>query len=396
MKNKNLPFLLIYPLSIIFLIVLSACAAEPGTGKTGVQWLPLVIAFVLLAGAGYAVYYLISSGKWKLWQEAGINHSKWNMQESKLRGDLKDLEADKAKLVDELGRQAWQARVPHPEYVEPYSQLEVLDQKVKVLEDDAKALQTNLEQVSDSRIKVNEDYDNQLKRLDTVLKDARSNLDKSRSKQADREKQLLKLNNERTKLDTEIQEKAQKLTEIQASDVPDKQKKVESISSSIHGLEKSMMAAVEKIPVLQTDIEGLKSEQQPLTDELTRLEEQLERVKIDQKTALDPLDRQISELDTQLKSKLANLDDLRSQMETHLKSLGPIVDAVRPESGELAGAYYKIDMVNTDMTASTRAHELVSKQLEACDKGAVRNFWITLGTALLLVILLIILLAAAF
>jgi len=157
-----------------------------------------------------------------------------------------------------------------------------------------------------------------------------------------------------------------------------------------------MMAAVEKIPVLQTDIEGLKSEQQPLMDELARLEEQLERVKIDQKTALDPLDRQISELDVQLKSKLANLDDLRSQMETHLKSLGPIVDAVRPESGELAGAYYKIDMVNTDMTASTRAHELISKQLEACDKGAVRNFWITLGAALLLVILLIILLVAAF
>lgn len=396
MKNKQLYFGLLFPISMFISGLLSACSAKTGTAKPGVQWLPLIIAIVLLIGGGYAIYYLLSSGKWKQWQEAGVNHSTWNIQEGKLRSEIKDLETEKVKLVDELGRQAWAAHVPHPEYEAPYSQLQVLDQQVQVLDEAADALQTNLEQISDSRAKVNEDYDHQLKRLEVVLKDARSNLDKSRSKQADREKQLLKLNNERTKLDTEIQDKAQKLTEIQASDVPDKQKKVESMNSSIHGLEKSMLAAVEKIPVLQTDIEGLKSEQQPLMDELARLEEQLVRVRADQKAALDPLDRQITDLETQLSAKKANLENLRSQMEIHLQNLGPMVDAVRPESGDLAGAYYKIDMTNTDITAKTKAHELITKQLEASDRGAVRNFWITLGAALAGLILLIILLVAAF
>ena len=54
-------------------------------------------------------------------------------------------------------------------------------------------------------------------------------------------------------------------------------------------------------------------------------------------------------------------------METHLRASTD--SRCRPTESGTSRARHKIDMVNTDMTASTRAHELISKQLEACDKG---------------------------
>ncbi len=364
--------------------------------KSPVSWVPLVLAIVLIVAAGLALYKLISSGKLKEWSTAGINSGKWKIQASKLGGDLKHIEQEKAGLITELGTKAWEARVSHPAYAEPYTQLESLDQQASTIDADTKFLETHLQQVRDTRSKVAAEYARQISKLQSERKDVNTSLEKSRSNQTDLEKQSTKLEQEKTKMEGEIQTHQKKLAQVQASGSPDRDKQAASLTDAIAALEKSLFTTTGRVPELQTEIANLQTEQQPLVDQIARISDQITKAQADQKAALDPIDQQIGDLEGQINAKKADLNDLRQKMTPLISSLGPLVDSARPESEALNKIYGKIDKTYTELASKTEEHDLLSTRLETSDKGAVRKFYIMVAGAVVVLVLIIILLVVAF
>jgi chromosome segregation ATPase len=382
-------------ITLLISLLITACSAD-GSSESAVNGLPLALAILFIAILAGGVAYLVKSGNFQEWASAGINAGKWKFEERKLRGQKEEIEGEKANLIAKLGERTWEARVSHASYQEPYEVLAALADEKQTLVGETDALEAELKQVHNSRVNLVDDYSKQLKDLTALKKDVEKQLDKSKSQDEKLSKELEKAYKEQNKVRAVIDEKGQKLAEVEASDAPDKDQQVESLTKSLKTLEGSLAKASESIANIELERSKLEIEQQPLADKLTRFEDQISTVEADQKQALAPLDQRIAELEGEVQSRKDQIDALREKMTENMHRMGVLVEAARPESEELTAAYFKIDKVKTNLEEVTQEHYLVRARLEACDQGMVRNFYLMAAGILLLVVLIVVFFVLAF
>jgi chromosome segregation ATPase len=356
----------------------------------------LSVAIALLVATGLGIYWVLKTGKLKEWATAGINAGKWKIQAVKTAREIKNLDSEKEKLIADLGKKAWKERVSHPEYSEPFMQLEAFEKNASTLEQEVKSLEEKLKQVKETRAKVAAEYAKQINKLQSERKDANSNLEKSRQNQNDLEKQITRIENEKSKNKEEISTLNEKLVQIQTSDAPDKDEKAASISRAITALENSLQTSINKIPEIEAELTGSQTVQKGFTEQVSRISEQISEVQENQKAALEPLDQEINELEEKNKNKKQEATAIRENMKPIIDSLGPKVDSSRPESEALEPVYKQIDKTYTEIAAKTEENDLLNARLSLNDKSAVRNFYISIAVAIVVLTIIIVLLFLAF
>jgi chromosome segregation ATPase len=382
-------------LSLLVSGLLGACTTA-GSTVNGVNWIFLAVAVVLVIALGVILGWLIKSGKFSQLSAAGINANKWKLEERKLGGQKDDILSKKEKLVSDLGKKAWTAKVMHPSYAELYTTLEDLNAQKSALEKETRQLETALKQAEDSQTKITSEYAKQISDLQSLVRDVEKKLDKSSSQAAKLNKDFEKLLKEQDKLLAEIAENQEKLAEIEASDSPDKEGQAETLVSRIKTLEGSVGETREKIADFERDIAKLEIEQQPFEDQIERLSAQISTVEGDQQEALTPLAQRIAGLAAELAAKKAEFEDQQEKMPPIIQNLGPLVDALRPESDALSDEYQKIDLASANLRDVTQEHHLIKARLDTTDKSTVRNFYLMVAGLLILLVLIVIFFILAF
>ena len=376
-------------------LCLTACSTTDAA-DIGFRWLPLVLAIALLIVFGILLGWLIKSGKFSHLSTAGINANKWKLEERKLGAQKDDIQAKKAKLISDLGKKAWAAKVMHPSYAEAYTTLEDLDAQKRTLVKETQQLETALKQAEDSKAKITSEYEKQLSDLQSQVKDVEKKIDRSQSQQAKLTKEWEKVDQEQAKLLSEIGEKQAQLAEVEAGDSPDKAAQVEALAAKIKGLETTLAESREKISAFERDLSKLEIEQQPFEDQIERLTAQISTVEADQGETLTPLTERIAGLEADLAAKKAEIKDLEEKMPPIINNLGPLVEAARPESDVLRSEYQKIDQADATMRDVTQEHYLVKARLDTTNKSTVRNFYLMVAGLLILLVLVTIFFILAF
>jgi predicted nucleic acid-binding Zn-ribbon protein len=366
------------------------------TPKSSINWIPLVLSVLLIIALGAVVLSLTLSGRLKQWSTAGISAGKWKIQTAKLDGERKRVEQEKASIMAELGNKAWAARVFHPNYADSYSELESLDQEVNGINESIQALEQELQQSRDQRTKVASEYARQINSLQSEQKETKTRLNESQSHQKGLEKQFSTHQVEQSKNQSEIQTLQEKLAEVQASDLPDKEDRVISLTNAIGALEQSLNDSSRKIPEIQSEIERIQSEQQPLLDKITKLDHQISEVLSDQKATLAPIDQEIVRLEEGVKGKKNDLNVLNQKMAPMIRNLGFLVDSARPESEALKEIYDRLDKRYLRLASISQEQELAKAHLGASDTSAIRNFYITIAGIFIALLLIIVLLVISF
>jgi len=396
--NKKTLETIIGRLVIIALLIgllLTACSVE-GSAQGGVNWLFLVLSILCVAVLALGLVLLGKSGKLQEWSSAGINAGKWKLEERKLKNQKETVEQQIQDRVAELGEKAWEAKVYHDAYQEPYQALKEYDSQIISLKAESKDFEGKLNQVHDSRSNLFDDYSTQLKDLASLKKDVENELGKSRSQGAKLTKNLEKLNKDQAKALAEIESQQQELQEVQASDLPDKDKKVEALTKSINDLQRSVSKTSENISETELEQSKLEIAQQPMLEKIARFDDQIVEVEENQRQALAPLDQQIVEIEGEIKSRNDEISSIHEKMNSVMHSMGPLVESARPESEELTRAYYEVDKVQTQLSEIKQQHHLVFARLEASDQKMVRNFYLMVAGALVLVVLIVVFLVMAF
>jgi chromosome segregation ATPase len=382
-------------ISVLVSIFMTACNTTT-RNENAVNWIFLALAIVLVIALGVILGWLIKSGKFAQLSTAGINANKWKLEERKLQGQMDDIQAKKEKLISDLGKKAWTAKVMHPSYAEAYTTLEDLDMQKSTLVKETQQLETALKQAEDSKAKITSEYEKQLNDLQSLVKDVEKKIDRSQSQQSKLTKEWEKVDQEQAKLLSEIGEKQAQLAEVEAGDSPDKPALVETLAAKIKILEASLGESREKISAFERDLSKLEIEQQPFEDQIERLTAQISTVEGDQQQALAPLVQRITGLEESLATKKAEIEYLEEKMPPIIQNLGPVVESARPESTALRGEYQKIDQANANLKDITQEHHLIIARLDTTDKSTVRNFYLMVAGLLVLVILIVVLFILTF
>lgn len=382
-------------ITFLISILITACSAE-GPSEGAVNWLPLTLAILFTAVLAIGIAYLVRSGQFQEWSSAGINAGKWKIQENKLKSQIGNIEQEKQDLIARLGEKAWEAKVHHVFYQEPYDALKDFEAQIEPLVAETSDLEVKLNQVHDSRSSLFDDYSKQLNDLASLKEDVEKQLEKSRSQQAKLAKELEKLNKDQSKASADIETQQQALIEVQASDSPDKDKQVEKLTKSINTLQGSVSKALGRISEIELEQSKLEIAQQPMLDKIARFDAQITAVEENQKEALVPLDQQIVDIEAKIQSRNDQIKALREKMTSVMQSLGPLVESARPESEELTLAYYEVDKVKAKLADLKQEHHLVFARLEASDQNMVRNFYLMIAGILILVIVVVVFLVLAF
>lgn len=360
--------------------------------KSAIKWIPLVVAGVLLLVTAVVVFILVRSGRMKIWISTGFSTSKWRVQAIKLGTDQTRMEKDKAKQLANLGVKAWEARVAHPDYAELYSQLETLEQQRLALSAEVKTIEINLQQVRQTRTRTETDYATRISKLQDERKSATTRLSQARTDNTAFEKRLSKAQADQEKTQTEVQSLHNRLTQVQASEAPDRETQAASLSNAIAALEQSLIQLGNEMPRMQSEIARLEAEQQPLGDDVARLEQQIAQAQTEQREALAPLDQQITTLQGEIRAGNEKLTALTQQMTPLINNLGPYVDRARPESAALSDLYVRLDQSYRELAELSQQHDLLKARLGATDTGAVRNAYLVVVGLLIVLILIIVLL----
>ncbi|MBW6474496.1 MAG: hypothetical protein K0B14_15325 [Anaerolineaceae bacterium] len=363
--------------------------------KGSATWLPWLLVIGLITGVGYFYFQLNKSGRLVEWGTTVFNFGKWKYQESKLAGEIKTLEQDKANLINELGAKAWKARVVDPKYEEPYGNLQAFDQQASEIDQEIKALNLELDETRNTHLKVETEYSKQLTHFQNELKNVNASLDRSRKEQNAFEKELSTIEKEKESLTSEIQGYERKLTQIQSSDAEDKESQTLALSSAISTLNKTLIGLTEKGPTLQDEMEKSRIEQQPLLEQIDNLNIQVTQTKNEQKIALEPLSQQIKQLESKIQTLKISGNDLQQQMKTVINSLGPLVDSARPASEILQSNYEQIDRKSAELEGKNEENNLIKARLGLRDKDAIRNFFLVILGTIVAIVLIVLLLSTA-
>lgn len=389
----------------IILTILNACslqsprypaALSETAGSTEVQFLPLIAAIILLLTALGIAYYFYSKGELKKWVSEGCALGKSKVDQTRFKSQKKRTEAEQLELMRALGHQSWDARVSDPSYAEEYGQLEALQAQAEPMEAVVKAVQLELARARDSRNKLNAAYDQKSKELQVQLNQMKDSLSLLKSEQGKALASLRKAGEQKQALENEAHGYESRIVNLQGSDLPDRDSQIAGLNNSIATLGKTIYALGDQISGLSSQAQKLETEQGPYLVQIDNLKSQLDQAANEYKDALLPLDQQVSNLDTNLKARQAELAAIKEKMTPVIESLGPKVYAARPESPALQESYQKLDIKKEQLSSATAGYDLANSRLVSRDKEMLRNFYIAAGIALLVLVLLVVLLVMAF
>jgi predicted nucleic acid-binding Zn-ribbon protein len=364
--------------------------------KASLGWIPLLGAGVLALSTGGTVGVLGVTGRLKTWGSAGFSTGKWRIQAMKLGKQLSRLQKDKAKLVAELGAKAWEARLAHPSYLEPYTELQDLERQRIAVRDETRPVESELQQVRQTRSEVDDRHTARINELQKARRNSAAQLAQIRSDRAALEKRLRKAESDQQQTQTELQTFQDRLAQIQTTAAPDWETQAASLEDAMGALELSLTSLASAIPDMHSEIAHLNDEQEPLAREIGNLEQQISQAQTEQREALAPLDRQIAGLLEQIRAKSERQTALAQQMTPLISELGPLVDRARPESAALSETYARLDKAYHDMADVSQQHNLLTARLGAVDTGTVTRFYLLVGGVLLALILIAVLLAIGF
>jgi len=389
----------------IILTLLNACslqsprypaALSESAGSTEVQFLPLIAAIILLLTALGITYYFYSKGDLKQWVSEGLALGRSKLDQTRFKNQKKRTEAEQLELMRALGHQTWDARVSDPSYADEYGQLEALQAQAGPMEEVVKAVQLELARARDSRNKLNAAYDQKSKELQVQLNQMKDSLSLLKSEQAKAVASLRKADEQKLALENEAHGYESRIANLQGSDLPDRDSQIAGLNNSIATLGKTIYALGDQIAGLSSQAQKLETEQGPYLVQIDNLRSQLDQAANEHKDALLPLDQQVSNLDTNLKARQAELAAIKEKMIPVIESLGPKVYAARPDSPALQDSFQKLDVKKEQLSSATAGYDLANSRLISRDKEMLRNFWIMVGIALLVLVLLVILLVMAF
>ncbi|MDO9088013.1 MAG: hypothetical protein Q7U53_17535 [Anaerolineaceae bacterium] len=361
--------------------------------KGSIQWIPILAIGALSLLFVAFLFILLLSGKLKKWGEITLSSSKWQLQATKLGGERKKIEQEKANLITNLGNQAWSARVYHADYDEQYSVLENLETQSKELNEKLVKIESQLGLVREERNKIDKEYTTQLNGFQAEAKEVNTRLSQAQTKISTTDKQITRLAQEQTKMHSEIQTFRTKLSEVELSDSPEKDSQILSYKNAISAVENSIISRASESETLQNEKIEFESSLEPIQDQINLLNQKIDQVKGDQKSSLSPLDQNIAELSMEVKNLKNEISSIRQKMSPLINNLGSLVINARPESENLSSTYQQIDRVKSQLTSISIEHDLLKTRLETADKSAIRNFIISIIGLLFLAIAIIVLVA---
>ncbi|MHC1732428.1 MAG: hypothetical protein AB9888_10455 [Bacteroidales bacterium] len=366
------------------------------TEATAVQFLPLIAAIVLLLTALGIAYYFFSRGDLKKWLDEGLSLGRSKVDQTRFKTQKRRVETEQIEMLRTLGHQAWDARVSDPSYGDEYGQLEALQTQAGPMEEVVKAVQLELARARDSRNKLNSAFDLKMKELQVQLNQMNDSLSLLKSEQTKAMSTLRKADEQKQSLEAEAHGYEIRIANLQSSDLPDKDSQIAGLNNSIATLGKTIYALGDQIGGLNSQTQKLAADQGPYLVQIDNLKSQMDQATNEHKDALLPLDQQVINLDNNLKTRQAELAALKEKMTPVIESLGPKVYASRPDAAALQDTYQKLDIKKEQLSTATQGYDLANSRLVSRDKELLRNFWITVAIALLVLALLVVLLVMAF
>ena len=389
----------------IILIPLNACSLQSPRNSsalsqtaesTTIQSLPLIAAILLLLTALGIVYYFYTKGDLKKWVSEGLALGRSKLDQTRFKSQKRRTEAEQLELLRTLGHQTWEARVSDPSYADEYGQLEALQAQAGPMEEVVKAVQLELARGRDSRNKLNLAYEQKSKELQVQLNQMNDSLSLLKSEQGKSVASLRKALEQKQALETEAHGYETRIVNLQGSDIPDRDSQIAGLNNSIATLGKTIYALGDQINGLSSQGQKLEADQGPYLVQIDNLKSQMDQAANEHKDALLPLDQQVSNLDTNLKARQAELAAIKEKMTPVIESLGPKVYASRPDSPALQDSYQKLDVKKEQLSSATQGFDLANSRLVSRDAEMLRNFYILIGIGLLVIVLLVLLLVMAF
>ncbi len=370
--------------------------AKGASDATAIQFLPLIAAIVLLLTAIGIAYYFFIKGDLKKWVSEGLALGRSKVDQARFKNQKRRTEAEQLELLRALGHQAWDARVSDPTYADEYGQLEALQAQAAPMEDVVKAVQLELAKSRDARNKLNAAYEQKSKELQVQLNQMKDSLSLLKSEQGKAIATLRKAVEQKQALESEAHDYETRIANLQGSDIPDRDSQIAGLNNSIATLGKTIYALGDQINGLSSQSQKLETDQGPYLVQIDNLKSQMDQAANEHKDALLPLDQQVSNLESNLKSRQAELAAIKEKMIPLIESLGPKVYAARPDSPALQDSYQKLDVKKEQLSSATQGFDLANSRLVSRDAEMLRNFYIMLGIGLLVLVLLVVLLVMAF
>lgn len=364
--------------------------------KSSVSWLPLILAFLILAFVFAMILVLFFLGPLKKWVGASFLAGKWRVQTLKLGNDRSRLEKNRNKLVSELGEKAWESRVVHPSYAILFGQLETLEEQKKSIDGQIRNFEETLRQLNSKRSETDTDFINRISELVEERKIKKANFDQNQSTIISSDKRLNKLGQEKIRTEGEIKNLKVRLDQASVSTADDKETQITSLSKAINALEQSLTQLQSEEPRIEAEISRLKTEQRPVTEELENLQRNISQLQAEQRDALAPLDQEIKELKAHLQTFRTKQSSIGQQVKSLISQLGPEVDRERPDSVNLSALYGQIDQYDQVLNQITQQYNLLKARLNVTDKGAVIKLVTVLGVSFAALIVAVVLLWLAY
>ncbi|MEA4812288.1 MAG: hypothetical protein VB108_06935 [Anaerolineaceae bacterium] len=409
MQKKSFSWFMRFLIPAGFLLFLNACGlqsarypaplsqpAKTAAATTGYQIAPLILAVLLLIAAIAAAWYFYTKGDLKKWIDEGLAMIRSKLDQSRFKNQKRRTEAEQLELMKELGRQAWQARVSDPSYAETYQELEACQADEGPMEDVVKAVQLELAKARDARNRLTGAFNQKVNDLQTQLNQMNESVNRLKSEQQAAAESLQKADERKRSLENEARSCESSIAKLQGSDQPDRDSQIASLNNNIATLGKTIYALGDQIAGLNSQTLKLSNDQGPYLTQIDNLKAQINQYTNEHKDALLPLDQQVSNLETNLKTRQTELAAIREKMAPIIESLGPKVEAARPDCAALQDLYQKLDVKKEQLSSATQGFELANSRIASGDKEGLRNFYLALGAALVLTALIVLLLVIAF
>lgn len=379
MRKHSLSWLGKIILSPLFLFTMLSACAPTTSSNAGTNWVPLVIGILLLLGLIGAIIYLFKTGKLQSWSSDGVGLGKSKYQATRLGSERKKIDKSRSLLVDELGTKVWEAKIEHPAYAEDWNRLKTMENQQSPILEDVKRLESEAQRVKEQRDNLSDQLNRQISGLQAQVQNFTARLSVLKGSQATAEKNYQSLQQRSNNLIAEIRNLQTRITQMQASNAPDREQQVFAMNNTIATHNNEILSISNQVPIVQSELTRLRNEQTPLSVELDKVKTELTSTQDQLKQSVPPLDVQINNLNATIKSKQNDLSLIKTMMQPIITGLGALAEQARPDSAVLNDLYSKIDVEKSKLGSVTSEVDLTLSRIAATDKNSARNFYLMLA-----------------
>ena len=361
-------------------------------GRAAPSWLPLIGLAVLVLGA---IGIFFGFGRVKGIRETtqvALSAGQWRVQASKLASERARLTKERDLAVANLGAQAWQQRVEHPDYGDTFTQLSALEEQRAQAQQELESLNADVHRETSALNQAKADYGARIAAVQDKKNAGSAQLRQLQAEHQAAGKRLGEADKQQQALSNDLRAMQEKLNRAQTSTAGDQQERVATLASGLAALERSSADLTGQLPALQTDVARLYDAQQPFAAEIAQYDQQLTELQAAQKAALDPFSAALSKLQARVRATSERISSISSQMKPLTVDLGSQVARTRPGAPELARAYGEVDRLSSELGAVIDEGNLVKARLLALDAAALRKFYLLIGVTLVVIVVTVVLL----